>query len=41
MLARLIEIGEGTHRVMLEKNRMQFLREIMGFLDEENPLALR
>jgi pimeloyl-ACP methyl ester carboxylesterase len=38
---RLVEIGEGTHTVMLEKNRMQFFREIMGFLDEENPLALR
>jgi pimeloyl-ACP methyl ester carboxylesterase len=38
---RLVEIGEGTHTVMLEKNRMQFFREIMGFLDEEDPLALR
>src|ERR1700712_2476548 len=38
---RLVEIGEGTHTVMLEKNRMQFFREIMGFLDEENPLGLR
>jgi pimeloyl-ACP methyl ester carboxylesterase len=38
---RLVEIGEGTHTVMLEKNRMQFFREIMGFLDEENPQALR
>jgi hypothetical protein len=38
---RLVEIGEGTHTAMLEKNRMQFFREIMGFLDEENPLALR
>jgi pimeloyl-ACP methyl ester carboxylesterase len=38
---RLVEIGEGTHTVMLEKNRMQFFREIIGFLDEENPLALR
>jgi len=38
---RLVEIGEGTHTVMLEKNRMQFFREIMGFLDEKNPLALR
>jgi pimeloyl-ACP methyl ester carboxylesterase len=37
---RLVEIGEGTHTVMLEKNRMQFFREVMGFLDEENPLAL-
>jgi pimeloyl-ACP methyl ester carboxylesterase len=38
---RLVEIGEGTHTAMLEKNRMQFFREIIGFLDEENPLALR
>jgi pimeloyl-ACP methyl ester carboxylesterase len=38
---RLVEIGEGTHTVMLEKNRMQFFREIIGFLDEEDPLALR
>jgi pimeloyl-ACP methyl ester carboxylesterase len=38
---RMVEIGEGTHTVMLEKNRMQFFREIVGFLDEENPQALR
>jgi pimeloyl-ACP methyl ester carboxylesterase len=38
---RLVEIGEGTHTVMLEKNRMQFFRELMGFLDERDPLALR
>ena len=37
----MVEIGEGTHTVMLEKNRMQFFREIIGFLDEENPQALR
>jgi hypothetical protein len=37
----LISIGEGTHAVMLEKNRMQFFREIIGFLDEDEPLALR
>ena len=37
---RLVEMSEGTHAVMLEKNRMQFFREIMGFLDEERPLAL-
>jgi len=36
-----VVIGEGTHTVMLEKNRMQFFREIMGFLDEEDPLTLR
>ena len=38
---RLVEMSEGTHAVMLEKNRMQFFREIMGFLDEEQPMALR
>ena len=38
---RLVEIGEGTHTMMLEKNRMQFFREIIGFLDEQEPLALR
>jgi pimeloyl-ACP methyl ester carboxylesterase len=38
---RLIELSEGTHTVMMEKNRMQFFHELMGFLDEENPLALK
>jgi pimeloyl-ACP methyl ester carboxylesterase len=38
---RLVELSEGTHTVMLEKNRMQFFRELMGFLDEEQPLALK
>ena len=38
---RFVEIGKGTHTVMLEKNRMQFFRQIMGFLDEVEPLALR
>jgi pimeloyl-ACP methyl ester carboxylesterase len=38
---RFVEIGEGTHSIMLEKNRMQFFREILGFLDEDEPLALR
>ena len=37
---RFIEISEGTHTVMMEKNRMQFFRELMNFLDEEKPLAL-
>jgi hypothetical protein len=27
--------------VMMEKNRMQFFHELMGFLDEEKPLALK
>lgn len=38
---RFVELSEGTHTVMLEKNRMQFFREIMGFLDEIEPTALR
>jgi pimeloyl-ACP methyl ester carboxylesterase len=38
---RMIELSEGTHTVMMEKNRMQFFRELMGFLDEEKPLALK
>lgn len=31
---RLVVIGEGTHGVMLEKNRMQLFREVQLFLDE-------
>jgi len=31
---RWVELGEGTHTVMLEKNRMQFFRELVGFLEE-------
>jgi pimeloyl-ACP methyl ester carboxylesterase len=38
---RLIELSEGTHTVMMEKHRMQFFRELIGFLDEEEPLALK
>ena len=38
---RYVELGQGTHSVMLEKNRMQFFREIKGFLDERDPLALK
>jgi len=37
---RFVELSEGTHTVMLEKNRMQFFREILLFLDEVNPQAL-
>ena len=37
---QLVELGEGTHTVMLEKNRMQFFREVMGFLSENDALAL-
>ena len=38
---RMVELGEGTHTVMLEKNRMQFFHEILGFLTETDPMALR
>ena len=38
---RFVEIGEGTHTVMLEKNRMQFFRQILGFLSENDPTALK
>ena len=38
---RLIELSEERTTVMMEKNRMQFFRELMGFLDEEKPLALK
>ena len=31
---RLVAIGEGTHFVMLEKNRMQLFREVQLFLDK-------
>ena len=37
---RFVELGEGTHTVMMEKNRMQFFHEIRGFLDETSPQAL-
>lgn len=31
---RYVEIGEGTHSVIMEKNRMQLFREVQVFLDE-------
>ena len=37
---RWVELGEGTHTVMLEKNRMQFIHEVQQFLEEESPQAL-
>ena len=37
---RFIELGEGTHTIIMEKNRMQFFREVMNFLNEADPLAL-
>lgn len=38
---RFVELGEGTHTVMLEKNRMQFFHEILGFLNESDATALK
>ncbi|HEX9324042.1 MAG TPA: alpha/beta fold hydrolase [Xanthobacteraceae bacterium] len=38
---RFVELGEGTHTIIMEKNRMQFFREAAGFLDEADPLALQ
>jgi pimeloyl-ACP methyl ester carboxylesterase len=34
---RYVEIGEGTHNVMLEKNRMQLFEEVQQFLDAAAP----
>ncbi len=34
---RFVEIGEGTHTVLLEKNRLQLFRETQLFLDEPWP----
>jgi hypothetical protein len=31
---RHVVIGEGTHTVALEKNRMHLINQIQGFLDE-------
>jgi pimeloyl-ACP methyl ester carboxylesterase len=31
---RLVQIGEGTHTVIMERNRMQLFREVQAFLDE-------
>lgn len=38
---RFVELGEGAHTVMLEKNRMQFFHEIFEFLSETDPTALK
>ncbi len=31
---RAVQIGEGTHSILMEKNRMQLFREVQNFLDE-------
>ena len=33
---RMVEIGEGTHTVIMEKNREQLFREVQLFLDEQS-----
>jgi pimeloyl-ACP methyl ester carboxylesterase len=37
---RLVELGQGTHTVIMEKNRKQFFDEIRTFLTESEPTAL-
>ena len=32
---RYVEIGEGTHTIIMEKNRMQLFQEVQQFLDEK------
>jgi pimeloyl-ACP methyl ester carboxylesterase len=34
---RLVTIGEGTHTVVMERNRSQLFREVQLFLDEQAP----
>ncbi len=38
---RFVQLGEGTHTVIMEKNRMQFIHEVEAFLEEPAPQALR
>ena len=32
---RYVQIGEGTHTVIMEKNRMQLFQSVQQFLDED------
>jgi pimeloyl-ACP methyl ester carboxylesterase len=36
---RAVQIGEGTHTVLLEKNRMQLFRAVQQFLDEKGAVG--
>ena len=36
---RYIELGEGTHTILMEKNRMNLFREVQLFLDESHQSA--
>ena len=39
---RFVQLGEGTHTVIMEKNRMQFIHEVESFLEDlPAPQALR
>jgi len=31
---RYVEIGEGTHSIIMEKNRLQLFQEVQLFLDD-------
>ncbi len=35
-IKRLVVIGEGTHYIAIEKNRLQLFREVQNFLEEPN-----
>ncbi len=37
---RFVELGEGTHTIIMEKNRLQFFREVLAFLREADPQGL-
>jgi alpha-beta hydrolase superfamily lysophospholipase len=34
---QLVQIGEATHTVLMEKNRMQLFRAVQAFLDQPAP----
>lgn len=36
---RYVELGEGTHSILMEKNRMNLFREVQLFLDENHTAA--
>ncbi|MFL5434777.1 MAG: alpha/beta hydrolase [Myxococcales bacterium] len=36
---RFVEIGEGTHTIIMEKNRMQLFREVQMFLEEPKEIS--
>ena len=35
----MVEIGEGTHTVIMEKNRAQLFSEVQLFLEEPEPAS--